>query len=120
MAAEFEIQLRDVMLYACHGALPEEAVLGNQYRVNVRLRIDASHFDPGSDDLSSTISYAAVYDTLREVMSEKAALLETVAVRFAKAVKDKWQNIKSGEIEIVKTVPPIPNMIGEAGICYRF
>lgn len=120
VAAEFEISLRDVMLYARHGVMPEETVVGNQYRVNVRLRIDASGFDDNADSLESTVSYAEVYDILQDAMSRPAALLETVAVKFAKRVLHKWPAVKSGEIEIVKTVPPIPGMIGEAGVCYRF
>lgn len=120
MAAEFEIQLRDVMMYGRHGVMQEEGILGNQYRINVRLHIDAANFDGEADDLSNTISYAEIYEILQYEMSKPAALLETVAVRFAKKVSEKWQILKSGEIEIVKTVPPIPGMIGEAGISYRF
>ena len=117
---EFEILLKDVMIYARHGVLPEERITGNQYRVNVTLRIDASWFDPSLDDLSSTISYANVYDLLKSVMSKPRALLESVAVNFASQAKDRWANVKSGEIEIIKTVPPIEGMIGEAGIKYCF
>ncbi len=117
---EFEIQLRVVLLYATHGVMPEESVVGNQYRVNVRLRIDASLFDPDEDDLASTISYAEVYEILKSVMSDRVALLETVAIRFVKEVRNRWPGIKHGWIEIVKTVPPIPNMIGEAGVRYDF
>ncbi len=117
---EFEIQLRDVMLYAAHGVMPEESITGNQYCVNVRLRIDATDFDAEKDDLGATISYADVFELLQKEMSNRAALLETVAVRFAQEVKFRWPSIIRGSIEIVKTVPPIPNMIGQAGIKYEF
>ncbi len=117
---EFEIQLRDVMLFAKHGVMQEEGVTGNQYRVNVRLRIDAALFDSDKDDLASTISYADVFDILSSVMSVRVALLETVAVKFANEVRNRWPEITKGWIEIVKTVPPIPNMIGEAGVRYDF
>ncbi|MDE5840124.1 MAG: dihydroneopterin aldolase [Muribaculaceae bacterium] len=117
---EFEIQLRDVMLYGSHGVLPEERVTGNQYRINVRLRIDASGYDDSIDDIDVTVSYAEVYELLKQIMSVPSALLETVAFKFGKAVLRKWHNVKSGEIEIVKTVPPIPEMIGEAGVKYVF
>lgn len=120
VAAEFEIQLRDVMLFARHGVLPEERTLGNQYRINVSLRIDASAFDAEADDLDSTVSYAEVFDLLVKTMSSPAALLESVAVNFANRVRHRWSIIKSGEIEIVKTVPPIPEFIGEAAVIYRF
>lgn len=117
---EFEIQLRDVMLYAAHGVMPEESLTGNQYCVNVRLRIDAADFDAEKDDIGATISYADVFEVLQSEMSKRAALLETVAVRFAKEVMKRWPFIKHGFIEIIKTVPPIPNMIGQAGIKYDF
>lgn len=117
---EFEIQLRDVLLYGRHGVMPEEAVTGNQYRVNVRLRLNAAWFDADTDNLSSTVSYADVFEILQKHMNRRAALLETVAVRFAAEVKERWPQIKGGYIEIVKTVPPIPNMIGEAGVKYEF
>ncbi|MDE5849648.1 MAG: dihydroneopterin aldolase [Muribaculaceae bacterium] len=120
MMPEFEIQLRDVLLFANHGVMPEEGVTGNQYRVNVRLRIDAASFEAAKDDLGATVSYADVFDVLRSVMSVRVALLETVAVKFAQEVRDRWPVIKSGWIEIVKTVPPIPHMIGEAGVRYDF
>ena len=120
VAAEFEIRLYNVLMYGQHGVLPEERTLGNQYRVNICLRIDASDFDVDADELSSTISYAEVFEILQNEMNSTAALLETVAVKFARRAQNKWSNLKSGEIEIVKTVPPIPGMIGEACIRYKF
>lgn len=117
---EFEIQLRDVMIFGRHGVMPEEQILGNQYRVNVRLHINAASFDPVKDNLDATISYVEVFDILQKVMSSPSSLLETVAVRFADAVRLRWPSLKNGSIEIIKTVPPIPNMIGEAGIKYEF
>lgn len=120
MAAEFEIRLYNVMMYGHHGVLSEESTLGNQYRVNICLRTDASDYDVEADDLSSTISYAEVFEILQNEMNSPVALLETVAVRFAKKVRTKWPKLKSGEIEIVKVVPPISGMIGQAGVSYKF
>ena len=117
---EFEIQLRDVMLFGRHGVLPQERQLGNQYRINVRLHIDAYLFDEVADDLTTTISYAEVFEILKQEMDTPASLLESVAVRFSKKVRQRWPSIRRGEIEIVKTVPPIPEMVGEAGVKYEF
>lgn len=117
---EFEIQLRDVALYAYHGILPEERRLGNQYRVNVRLKVDAQAFDPDADDLSSTVSYADVFEIVKEKMSVPSNLLESVAIRIADSVKSRWPLVKCGEVEIVKIVPPVSGMIGEAGVKYIF
>lgn len=118
--SSFEIQLRDVMIQSNHGVLPEERVCGNQYRVNVRIRISADAFNADEDNISNTVSYAEVYELLVEVMSHPANLLESVAVKFASEVRRKWPFVKSGDIEIVKIVPPIPGMIGEAGVKYDF
>lgn len=116
----FEIQLRDVMIQAAHGVLPEERVCGNQYRVNICISINADGFDVQSDSLSGTISYAEVYDILVDVMSKPANLLETVAVQFADAVRARWRFILGGSIEIAKIAPPIPGMIGNAAVKYIF
>lgn len=120
MEPEFEIRLNDVLLYARHGVLPQERDLGNQYKINVRVRIPAADFDESADDIDSTISYADLYDMLSDVMSRPCALLESVAVRFAKKVRESWPQIKGGEIEIVKAVPPINGMIGQASVSYKF
>lgn len=116
----FEIQLRDVLIQANHGVLPEERVCGNQYRVNVRIKVGADVVDYDSDNISNTVSYADVYDLLSEVMSHPVCLLESVAAKFASEVRKRWPFVKSGDIEIVKVVPPIPGMIGEAGVKYEF
>jgi len=116
----FDIELRDVMIHACHGVLPEERVCGNQYCVNVRLRIDANGFDAEADSLGATVSYAEVYDLLVDVMSRPVRLLETVAVRFADEVRLRWPRIVGGEVEIAKLVPPIPGFIGKAAVIYTF
>lgn len=118
--ADFEIQLRDVMIFARHGVMPEEERLGNQYRVNVRLRMCADAFDHDADDIVDTVSYADVYDILMDVMNNPKRLLESVALDFASKCRKRWALIKNGEIEIVKVVPPIPGMIGEAGVKYIF
>lgn len=117
---KFEIQLRDILLFARHGVMPEENVLGNQYRVNVRLTIDAESFDEEADVLGDTISYAEVYELLADEMARPRRLLESVAKDFGKKALERWNSVESGEIEIVKTVPPIPGMIGEAGVKYIF
>lgn len=123
---EFEIQLRDVLLFGRHGVLSEESALGNQYRVNVRLRISASDFNLDNDSIESTVSYADLFEIVRNEMEKPSALLETVAFRIACKIKEKWAFLqspvilKSGDIEIVKTVPPIQGMIGEAGVKYSF
>lgn len=116
----FEIELRDVMIQGSHGVLPEERVCGNQYRINVRIRIPSSSFDIESDHLSDTISYAEMYEVLTEIMSRPARMLESVATKFGSACRIRWPFILNGEIEIVKTVPPISGMVGSAGVKYEF
>lgn len=118
--SKFEIQLRDVRIYARHGVMPEERTLGNQYRINVRLSIDASGFDLTADDISDTVSYADVFEIIKEEMEKPKKLLETVAVCMAKRLSERWNILLGGEIEIVKEVPPISDMIGQAGIKYFF
>lgn len=123
---KFELQLRDVLLYGRHGVLPEETTLGNQYRVNLRLRTSAEFFNPDEDNILSTISYADLYEIVESQMKIPSSLLETVAVRIQCEILERWPDIErggiieGGEIEIVKLAPPIPGMIGEAAVKYIF
>ncbi len=116
----FEIKLHDVRIHARHGVFPQEEAIGNEFLVNLTVRIPAVDFDPEADDLASTLSYADLYALLTREMARRARLLETVCVRTANALKATFPTIQSGEIEIVKVTPPISGIVGTTGVKYFF
>ena len=62
-----KIELRGIIAYAYHGALPEEQVLGQRFEVDVVLEYDMSRIGE-SDDLAHGVDYGKVYDVVLEVV----------------------------------------------------
>lgn len=112
---DFEITLADLHFHARHGVLRQENKVGNEFVVSITIRIP---FSDGiiNDDISCTISYADIYEIVKNEMSRPRKLLETVATSIQKGLTDKWPHIKNGEITICKLTPPIPNITGNARV----
>lgn len=120
MTETFDISLKDARFHAHHGVFEQETAVGNEFRVNLTVRIDASNFDADGDDLTGTLSYADLYEVIRQEMANTARLLETVCVRTARRLRRDFPLIQSGEIEIIKVAPPIPGIVGSTGVKYYF
>ena len=118
------VSLTDLHFFARHGVLPQETVTGNDFAVNVELETEASDLEKmveaEAEELSYTVSYADVYDVIREEMEKPRQLLETVAIRIGKRLKNSFPEIISGSISITKVTPPIPGITGSATVSYRF
>lgn len=114
----FTIGLRDVRMYAHHGVMRQENVVGNEYRINCSVRYRRS---PKSDDnINNTISYADMYEIVETEMQRPSELLETVCSRIAKSMRERWPALIEGEIEIEKTTPPIAGITGSAYVSLAF
>lgn len=112
----FIIRLEDLRFFAKIGVSEQERLVGNSFRVNVSLQIPCDRFVP--EDIDSTISYADVYEMIRNIMSEEALLLETVAEKIAGTLRAKWPEIESLGVKISKLSPPIAGINGSCSVEY--
>lgn len=110
------ISLKDLRLFAHHGVLPQERIVGAFFILNLRIRTDITHA-MATDDLASTISYADVFELVREQMAIPSRLLEHVAGRICTALLDRFPTAQSIHLEILKENPPMGAECGGAGIC---
>ena len=107
-----KISLEGMEFYARHGYYEEERVIGNKYSVDVTLEVDFS--EAASDDkLDGTVNYERVYEIVRDVMSIDANLLEHLAGKMIKALKDNFSEARKVQVKISKYNPPI------MGLCHR-
>lgn len=102
----FTIEVNDMRLYANHGVMEQERLVGNEFEVTVHLVLD-SDAEFGADDLESTVNYATVCDVIRWVMASPADLLETVCQRLAEALCREFSLVVSGMVRVAKLTPPI-------------
>ncbi|WP_312286265.1 dihydroneopterin aldolase [Chryseobacterium gleum] len=110
-----KIYLEDVKIYAYHGVLPEENIIGTYYILNVELHTDLWKAAE-SDDLHDTISYADINDILHSEMKIKSRLLEHVAGRIITKIHSSFPQVDYIKLKITKTVPPMQGEMKGASI----
>ncbi len=109
-----KLLLANMLFYGYHGALPEETVLGQRFSVSLEIECDVR---PAalSDDLSLTLDYATVCQTVKEIVEGHACrLLETVAESIAAAVLAL--GAFSVRVTVKKLHPPLDVMMDFAGV----
>lgn len=116
---EFEISLNNLHFYSHHGILEHEKQFGNEFLVDLMVKIPYSETIE-KDDLAATVSYADLYDIVAKEMENPRNLLEKVASSIVSGIKARFSQIKGGYIRIEKVRPPIPGMLGSASVRLQF
>lgn len=102
----YTIELRDVHLFAHHGVMPQEQKIGAWFTIDIKLGI-TDYGCATSDEIDGTVSYADVYDILRQEMEIPSKLLENVCQRISKRLYDAFVQIATIEITLCKDTPPM-------------
>lgn len=110
-----KIYLEDVKIYAYHGVLPEENIIGTYYILNLELHTDLWKASE-SDDLNDTISYADINAIVHDEMKIKSKLLEHVAGRIISKIHENFSQISYIKLKITKTAPPMQGEMQGASI----
>ncbi|MDB9895469.1 dihydroneopterin aldolase [Flavobacteriales bacterium] len=99
------IKIEGIKLYAYHGHLPEEAVLGGHFIINICLNVDTSLVEK-SDMLDDTVDYVSVIEIVKEQMNIRSSMIECPANRIMKKLLllNRVLNVK---VEVEKVLPPI-------------
>ena len=95
-----------MIFHSFHGCLPEERERGNIFRVDLTLTLDVDRA-AASDNLEDTVNYGAVYKVVKREMSVPSNLIENVAVRIARSVKDGFPQVGSVQVCLSKRNPPV-------------
>ena len=111
-----DIHIDRLRIHAHHGVLPQERVVGADFFVSLRLQVEADEEAIRRDDISGTISYADVIDTVRQEMQTAANLLEHVALRIGNCLLQRFPRIKSLNIRIDKENPPTGTQSDAIGV----
>jgi len=110
------IILANMAFFAHHGVAPQERRLGQRFFVDVDCQLDVRPASE-SDDYGRAVCYAAVYETVSDVMTgEPAKLIETLAERIAKAVLDRFPALDGIRVAIRKPSAPVKGVLDHAGV----
>ena len=100
------IYLKDVRFHAFHGVMPQEKEVGADFLVSLRVGYDFSKAMQ-TDKVDDTLSYAEVYQLVKQEMEQPSSLLEHVAGRIADALMRHYPMVTSIDLSVTKQNPPM-------------
>ena len=110
------ILLNELQFYGYHGVYQEEQQKGQAFVVSVELGLSLAQAGH-SDDLSDTVSYAEVYQVIRQVMEqERYDLLETAAQQIQQRIFTSFAMVQTISITVLKPNAPVEGSFTSMGI----
>lgn len=100
------IKVNNIRVYAHHGCLKEETIIGSDYLVDVLVHANLTQASK-SDDLKDTVDYVLINKIVTEEMAIPSKLLEHVAKRILDRFFTETQLIEKARIGVSKINPPI-------------
>ena len=110
-----KVYVENIRVYAYHGCLPEETLIGSDYRVDVWVAGDLS-VSSVSDQLSDTIDYVSICACVREEMETPSKLLEHVAQRILDRIFKASERVEVVNVKVSKINPPIEGHVGAVAV----
>jgi len=100
------IKVENIRVFAHHGCLKEETVIGSNYRVDVAV---SANLDKSSktDDLKDTVDYVTLNSIVVDEMGFPCKLLETVARRIIARFFNECAEVDWASVSVSKLNPPI-------------
>jgi 7,8-dihydroneopterin aldolase/epimerase/oxygenase len=109
------ISLQNIRLHGPHGLYAEEAELGNDFEIDVDLRLPATITEDWP-----LIDYTRINDIVRLVMrGERVPLLEMLVRDIWKRLRAEWPQLSHIRVAIRKLRPPMKGDIRAAQVCFE-
>lgn len=99
------IKVEGIKLYAYHGHLPEEAILGGHFLINVYVNTDTTLVEK-SDELEDTVDYVKIIAVVKEQMLIRSNMIEHPAARIADNIL-LLKHVIDVKVEVEKLNVPI-------------
>lgn len=113
------LEINGIELWAYHGCLDEEAMIGGRYRVDVHFVADLAP-SALTDDLALTIDYVRVVEVVRQEMAIRAKLIETVAQRITQKLGAEFGLAKEITVRLTKYAPPVNGPLESSVVIWRW
>src|SRR3954463_10550619 len=109
------INVNGIEIYAYHGCLEEEGVIGGHYIVDVKIETDFEEA-AATDDLTKTVDYVQVNAIVRREMAIRSKLIEPAGQRIADALIMEIPLIHQLEMTLTKINPPVKGGIDNVSV----
>ncbi len=113
------IALESIRIFGYHGLYTEEREKGNFFRVDVY--VDTGNRPlPEDDRIGGTIDYAIVFNVVKDVMGERANLLETLVGRIGKRLLSELSGFDTVTVRVTKERPPLAADVAHSFVEAKF
>ncbi|MEO8088516.1 MAG: dihydroneopterin aldolase [Bacteroidota bacterium] len=109
------INVTGIKFYAYHGCLEEEAIIGGNYVVDVKIETDFLQAQV-KDDLSLTVDYVTVFNIVKAQMAIRSKLIEHAAALIAAGLIKQIPAIQHVEVKLTKINPPMNGDVQEVSV----
>jgi len=110
-----KVYVENIRVYAYHGCLPEETLIGSDYRVDVWVAGDLA-VSAASDSLEDTIDYVSVFACVQKEMATPSRLLEHVAKRIVDRIFEASTRVEEVNVKVSKINPPIEGHVAAVAV----
>ena len=102
-----KIELKDLVFFARHGLLAEEAALGQRFKVDVIAELDPS-LDISQDTPESTVNYVELFETVKEIFTrQRFNMIEAAADAITSAILERFAKVQSVTVKVKKPSVPV-------------
>jgi 7,8-dihydroneopterin aldolase/epimerase/oxygenase len=107
----YTIHMKNCAFFARHGVHDEEEVLGQRFYVDAVMDVD-----PGNaletDSIDGTVDYGKAFQVIEKIVTgERRFLIEALALRVARALRQRFPQIKRVEVTVRKPNAPVPGVL---------
>lgn len=112
------IKLSNIRTYSYHGCLQEEAKIGSDYRVDLKIK---TNLEPSAatDALHDTVDYVDLNAIVKDEMAIRAQLLEHVAQRIINRILNELHSVLAVKVKVTKLNPPIGGDVAGVSIIMK-
>jgi len=108
------VSLHGIKLQAPYGLYPEEALLLNEFEVDVDIWLPHDNVDPWP-----FVDYTLINDTVRKVFDTPAPLLENLVQHIHVALSSQFSAAEKIKIALRKYHPPMNGDVKYAQVAYE-
>ena len=102
-----KIEMKEVVFFARHGVLAEEATLGQRFRLDVVAELGEG-VDFSSDDPGDTLNYVELYTLVESIFTgQRFNLIEAAADAIAQAVLESFAKVDTITVTVKKPSVPV-------------
>lgn len=112
------IKVSNIKVFTNHGCLEEEAKIGSEYRVDIKVKADLSQ-SALTDNLMDTVDYVHLNNIAKEEMAIRSKLLEEVAQRIVTRIFKELPMVHKAKVSVAKINPPIGGNVGDVAIILK-